>query len=380
MPTNSSRSGVFQRRRLGSSTKYFGKRSVRFFLIIFLGISLSTASAKSETYRFQVFDAVGLFEQEQDVSAFDTMVKSATNGAIQIEIVRLENSIDAVNRAKTANGLAIVWSDSASLPYIDVADLPGVLDSIEAFARVTAEFLATNLRTALRDLDVIYLGGGAFSGIVILVEEPLTSLDDLSGRSISIPLQKHEAVLEALNAKSEQMNFQAQISALQDQRIDAILTWTSSVAAMPEVASFRKYGYDWPFGKLDTWAIIVEAGFWEEFPDDMRNGFERALLEFQSKQMREASAMELSALQSLEELGVVIDGFPAEEMKATQLSEDVFRATWEEWIGLTISRNGTEELARELLARTREFGVASSGSNCPDNQKKCSDGKCKLTC
>lgn len=329
-----------------------------------------------------LLDQAGVFRSDELKGWFEDVVADKTNGTVALRILYDPAVPAEAVVSGTQSGLyplATVLSRYSGLPLVDIAAVPGVLDSVGAYEKAFDSGLEQEFRGVLSSRDLVFLATGAYSGLVLVTSQSLGSLEALAGRKIGSRGSDVSSVLASIDAAPVPVPYAEARDALARGAIDAVLMSPRSVAALPGGAPGDAKAYEWPFGKLRPWLAFADERAWTGLEDDVRNGLATAFEQLQSRLIEGAYTDEVDALEALHERGIAWRGFSPQGLKAAQTTGQPFKATWQDWVDRAVAGDVAKDRAEDLLRRMREIGVAYSGPSCPDNQTDCS-GECRIQC
>ena len=333
---------------------------------------------------FTLLDQAGVFWNDDLERWFEEVVAESTKGAVSLRVLDERTVPGEAVVSGTRSGrypLATVFARTSGLPLVDIAALPGVLDSVGAYGEAFDSGLEQAFRDVLDSRGLVFLATGAYSGLVLVTTQSLDSLGALAGRRIGSRMPDLSSALTAIGAVPVPITHSpsATSAAMNSGDLDAALINPWTVAALSKEVFTDASVYEWPFGKLRPWLAFADERAWASLESDARNGLATAFEQLQGRLIEEAHANEVGALEALRERGIAWRGFSRQGLKAAQTTGQPFKATWQDWVDRAVAGGVAKDRAEELLRRMREIGVAYSGPSCPDNQTDCS-GECRIQC
>lgn len=313
-----------------------GLLSLLMALVLIAGCGVKTGDeGKGETFEWDYTLYLGLNHVYGKIAQqFADTVRKRTDGQLDITVRpagELPYSPDEFVR-RTGDG-SVEMSDGlgtfiggdckvAALPA-----LPMLVPSAEDYARISA--------TVEPELDECLNGYGASLLYTYLFPtqnmwgrgKPVTSLDDVSGKTIRQTSSEHGLFLKSVGAQGVTLVTSEVPSAIQRGVMDGVLTAALN-ARSSKWDEFLDWGYLLNLGIVPSY-ISVNTKAYEELPDDVRKVLDDTATEYTKLTNDRSEEAEAAAMTTLEtKSGVTIN--KASEAEIARL-EDSMVPVWKDW-------------------------------------------------
>ncbi|MCP4328423.1 MAG: hypothetical protein GY791_08305 [Alphaproteobacteria bacterium] len=310
---------------------------------------------------------------ERSIGAIPDIVRAATDGALSIELVPLENSREAVDRlAGDSIQIAALFPASSELRGLDLAAVPGVLDDLDAYRLAMQELLRPVFELSADKLGLRFLATGALSGLAIFTDASVSAKGGLNGSRIGVGSPAYAAMIAAVNTQVVILRTREMFTALQTRSLDGALirTWRAERLRIPEIA---KTAVDWPYGRLTPWVVVADAARWAELARPQREAAEKALQELEAAAFAAAREEEFSVRAQLRDQGIAFAGLSVDQLRGEPVLV-ALRSVQDAWI----KRTPDPEMYKALIVEASVYGTGGGG--CPDHFERCGDRGCQVTC
>ena len=216
---------------------------------------------------------------------FEELAEKYTNGAVDVEIYP-NSQLYKDKEELEALQLGAVQMLAPSLAKFgplgvqdfEVFDLPYMFQSYEALHKVTQGEVGKMLLDKLQDKGITGLAYWDNGFKIMSANSPVNMPDDFLGLKMRIQSSKVlEAQMNALGAVPQVMAFSEVYQALQTGVVDGAENPPSNMLTQ-KINEVQKYATVSNHGYLG-YAVIVNKKFWDELPEDVRAGLEKAMAE-----------------------------------------------------------------------------------------------------
>ncbi|MDO5632746.1 MAG: TRAP transporter substrate-binding protein [Paracoccus sp. (in: a-proteobacteria)] len=286
---------------------------------------------------------------------FEELAEQYTNGAVDIQVYP-NSQLYKDKEELEALQLGAVQMLAPSLAKFgplgvqdfEAFDLPYIFDGYDALRKVTDGPVGEAMLAKLEDKGIKGLAYWDNGFKIMSANSPLHSVDDFLGLKMRIQSSKVlEAQMNALGAVPQVMAFSEVYQALQTGVVNGTENppsnmFTQKMNEVQKHATISNHGY---LG----YAVIVNKKFWDELPQDVRDGLERAMDESTVYANSIAQEENEWAMQSMRDAGT------------TEFHEmtDEERAEWREAL-LPVHEEMAGRIGADLIARIYEATGAGS--------------------
>jgi len=261
-------------------------------------------------------------------------ISKATNGRVEITVsdslVAANQVASAVRDGRLPMSAALHTYISAEDPRMGIFNLPGLINNIGDYDKVRKAFWRQDVKDIwAKDWNAVMLADGAWCPTGLFSKTPILTIEDFKGKRIRVHNPQTAELMKALGALPVPMPTSEVTPALERGVIDGVFT-SICVGAAFEIPRVAPYVQDWGMSPVTGWVIIMNAGQWNELPDDLKAEVQTAMDALQAEAFDTYQTYVDKAVAKIKELGsehVVIPDDLKAAASASEYSDPVY-ASW----------------------------------------------------
>lgn len=255
------------------------------------------------------------------VDDFKKIAEEMSDGSLRIEVYHQgslyadeQAALEAVTKGVIQMSIGSTGYISSIEPSFEVFDLPMLFEDQDVLSRALDSPVSQKMLDDLQSKGLKGVGYVISEPLSLFSVEPISSLEDLSGKKIRVHTLLLEETVSALGANPVTIPGDEMYISLQQGMIDGALT-TTSFAAPNKFSEVASYMLDAEISAI-VYPVVMNYEFWDNLSDEHKEIIVEATKQASEKNREEAAEIKAGHMETLESEGVEISELSAEEREA----------------------------------------------------------------